>query len=100
MTGVAHYTDFKGQEGIAPVAVAIEQMGYANAQGVIMPAYPWLNKAIVLAILFGYCSVIMVTLLGQSRVFLSMSLDGLLPPFFLVSIHVSVHRYIVISCLW
>ena len=30
MTGVAHYTDFKGQEGIAPVAVAIEQMGYAN----------------------------------------------------------------------
>lgn len=100
MTGVAHYTDFKGQEGIAPVAVAIEQMGYANAQGVIMPAYPWLNKAIVLAILFGYCSVIMVTLLGQSRVFLSMSRDGLLPPFFLVSIHVSVHRYIVISCLW
>lgn len=82
MTGVAHYTDFKGQEGIAPVAVAIEQMGYANAQGVIMPAYPWLNKAIVLAILFGYCSVIMVTLLGQSRVFLSMSHDGLLPPFF------------------
>ena len=82
MTGVAHYTDFKGQEGIAPVAVAIEQMGYANAQGVIMPAYPWLNKAIVLAILFGYCSVIMVTLLGQSRVFLSMSRDGLLPPFF------------------
>ena len=66
----------------APVAVAIEQMGYANAQGVIMPAYPWLNKAIVLAILFGYCSVIMVTLLGQSRVFLSMSRDGLLPPFF------------------
>ena len=43
---------------------------------------PWLNRAIVLAILFGYCSVIMVTLLGQSRVFLSMSRDGLLPPFF------------------
>ena len=46
------------------------------------PDYPWLNRAIVLAILFGYCSVIMVTLLGQSRVFLSMSRDGLLPPFF------------------
>ena len=40
------------------------------------------DKAIILAILFGYCSVIMVTLLGQSRVFLSMSHDGLLPPFF------------------
>lgn len=82
MTGVAHYSEFSGQEGIAPVAVAIEHMGTLGADGVIVPAYPWLNKAIVLAILFGYCSVIMVTLLGQSRVFLSMSHDGLLPPFF------------------
>ena len=82
MTGVAHYSEFSGQEGIAPVAVAIEHMGTPGADGIIVPAYPWLNKAIVLAILFGYCSVIMVTLLGQSRVFLSMSHDGLLPPFF------------------
>lgn len=82
MTGVAHYTDFAGQQGIAPVAVAIDHMGHADANGVIHPDYPWLNRAIVLAILFGYCSVIMVTLLGQSRVFLSMSRDGLLPPFF------------------
>lgn len=82
MTGVAHYTQFQGQVGIAPVAVAIENMGTPDAAGVIQPAYPWLNKAIILAILFGYCSVIMVTLLGQSRVFLSMSHDGLLPPFF------------------
>ena len=82
MTGVAHYTDFAGQQGIAPVAVAIDHMGPADAAGVITPSYPWLNRAIVLAILFGYCSVIMVTLLGQSRVFLSMSQDGLLPPFF------------------
>lgn len=82
MTGVAHYTEFAGQQGIAPVAVAIDHMGHADAAGVITPDYPWLNRAIVLAILFGYCSVIMVTLLGQSRVFLSMSRDGLLPPFF------------------
>lgn len=82
MTGVAHYTQFGGQEGIAPVAVAISHMGNADTAGIIQPDYPWLNKAIVLAILFGYCSVIMVTLLGQSRVFLSMSRDGLLPPFF------------------
>lgn len=80
MTGVAHYTDFAGQQGI--VAVAIDHMGHADAAGIIHPDYPWLNRAIVLAILFGYCSVIMVTLLGQSRVFLSMSRDGLLPPFF------------------
>ena len=82
MTGVAHYTDFAGQQGIAPVAVAIDHMGHADAAGIIHPDYPWLNRAIVLAILFGYCSVIMVTLLVQSRVFLSMSRDGLLPPFF------------------
>ncbi|WP_300724698.1 amino acid permease [uncultured Bacteroides sp.] len=82
MTGVAHYTDFEGQEGIAPVAVAIEHMGATNAAGVFEPAYPWMNKAIILAILFGYCSVVLVTLMGQSRVFLSMSHDGLLPPFF------------------
>ena len=82
MTGVAHYTDFAGQQGIAPVAVAIDHMGHADAAGIVHPDYPWLNRAIVLAILFGYCSVIMVTLLGQSRVFLSMSRDGLLPPFF------------------
>lgn len=82
MTGVAHYTEFSGQQGIAPVAIAIEHMGHADATGIIHPDYPWLNRAIVLAILFGYCSVIMVTLLGQSRVFLSMSHDGLLPLLF------------------
>lgn len=82
MTGVAHYTEFDGQQGIAPVAVAIEHMGAPDASGAIQPAFPWLNKAIILAILFGYCSVIMVTLMAQSRVFLSMSHDGLLPPFF------------------
>ena len=82
MTGVAHYSEFGGQQGIAPVAIAIEHMGEVDASGVLHPDYPWMNKAIVLSILFGYCSVIMVTLLGQSRVFLSMSHDGLLPPFF------------------
>lgn len=82
MTGVAHYTEFAGQQGIAPVAVAIDHMGATDTTGAITPAYPWLNRAIIMAILFGYCSVILVTLLGQSRVFLSMSRDGLLPPFF------------------
>lgn len=82
MTGVVHYSAFSGQAGIAPVAIAIDHMGEIGADGVIHPDYPWLNRAIVLAILMGYCSVIMVTLLGQSRVFLSMSKDGLLPPLF------------------
>ena len=82
MTGVVHYTAFEGHNGIAPVAIAIEHMGQMDASGTIQPDYPWMNRAIVVAILLGYCSVIMVTLLGQSRVFLSMSCDGLLPPLF------------------
>ena len=82
MTGVANYKEFGGLEGIAPVAVAIQHIGSPDAAGVIQPAYPWLNNAIMLAILIGYCSVIMVTLMAQSRVFFSMSRDGLLPPFF------------------
>ena len=82
MTGVVHYSAFAGQNGIAPVAIAIDHMGQIDASGVIRPDYPWMNRAIVVAILLGYCSVIMVTLLGQSRVFLSMSRDGLLPPLF------------------
>lgn len=82
MTGVTNYTSFKGQDGIAPVAVAIEHMGTADASGVIHPDYPWLNRAIIVAILAGYASVILVMLLGQSRVFFSMSKDGLLPRVF------------------
>jgi APA family basic amino acid/polyamine antiporter len=82
MTGVTNYQTFKGQDGIAPVAVAIDHMGTADAAGVIHPDYPWLNRAIVVAILAGYASVILVMLMGQSRVFFSMSKDGLLPGVF------------------
>jgi APA family basic amino acid/polyamine antiporter len=69
MTGLAHYTEFKNTA--APVAIAIEKTPYR-----------WLSQAILLAILIGYVSVILVDLLGQSRVFFSMSRDGLLPPVF------------------
>ena len=82
MTGVANYKEFAGKDGIAPVAVAIDHMGKAGADGVIVPDYPWLNKAIIVAILAGYSSVIMVMLMGQSRVFFSMSRDGLIPKVF------------------
>ncbi len=82
MTGVTSYKSFQGADGIAPVAVAIDHMGTAGADGIIVPAYPWLNKAIIIAILAGYSSVIMVMLMGQSRVFFSMSKDGLLPKVF------------------
>lgn len=71
MTGLANYTEFKGQDGIAPVAVAIAKTPYV-----------WLKQGIILAILAGYSSVILVMLMGQSRVFFSMSKDGFLPPIF------------------
>jgi len=69
MTGLAHYTEFK--DSAAPVAIAIAHTPYA-----------WLATAVILAILIGYTSVILVDLLGQSRVFYSMSKDGLLPSVF------------------
>lgn len=82
MTGVTSYTSFAGKDGIAPVGVAIDHMGKADSSGIIHPDYPWLNRAIIVAILGGYSSVILVMLMGQSRVFFSMSKDGLLPPVF------------------
>ncbi len=82
MTGVTSYASFAGKDGIAPVAVAIDHMGTADASGIIQPDYPWLNRAIIVAILAGYASVILVMLMGQSRVFFSMSKDGLIPKVF------------------
>ena len=83
MTGVVHYSEFaKSGNEIAPAAVAVAHMGSVGADGVVVPAYPWLNRGILIAILLGYASVIMVMLMGQSRVFYSMSCDGLLPAFF------------------
>jgi APA family basic amino acid/polyamine antiporter len=71
MTGLANYTEFKNSA--APVAIAIEKTPYA-----------WLSPAIIMAILIGYVSVILVDLMGQSRVFFTMSRDGLLPKLFSV----------------
>lgn len=82
MTGVVDYHAYKGADSIAPAATAIAHMRNVSPDGTVVPAYPWLNRGIILAILMGYASVVLVTLLGQSRVFYSMSRDGLLPPLF------------------
>lgn len=75
LTGVANWQDFadpsRGKE--ASVAYAIYTY---------MPEYGWLAKSITVAILAGFSSVILVMLMGQSRVFFSMSKDGLLPKAF------------------
>ncbi|MEO6167643.1 MAG: amino acid permease, partial [Chitinophagales bacterium] len=47
-----------------------------------MEGYSWLATFITVAILAGFSSVILVMLLGQSRVFYSMSRDGLVPKVF------------------
>jgi basic amino acid/polyamine antiporter, APA family len=47
-----------------------------------MTGYGWLAKFVTVAILAGFSSVILVMLLGQSRVFYSMSRDGLVPRIF------------------
>jgi len=82
MTGVVNYKAYLGADNIAPAATAVANMGPMGADGVVTPAFPWLNRGIIVAILLGYTSVVLVMLLAQSRVFYSMSRDGLLPPLF------------------
>ena len=82
MTGVVDYHAYIGTDSIAPAATAVAHMGPVGADGVVVPAFPWLNRGIIFAILLGYASVVLVMLMGQSRVFFSMSKDGLLPPVF------------------
>ncbi|HNA42846.1 MAG TPA: amino acid permease, partial [Saprospiraceae bacterium] len=73
LTGVASVEDFRTTGKEASVAFAIQKY---------MPGYEWLAKMVTIAILAGFSSVILVMLLGQSRVFYSMSRDGLLPGVF------------------
>lgn len=73
LTGVAPYTDFVKSGKEASVAYAIETY---------MHGYHWLSILVTVAILAGFSSVILVMLMGQSRVFYTMSTDGLLPKMF------------------
>ncbi|GGB22127.1 amino acid permease [Puia dinghuensis] len=73
LTGVAPYTDFVKAGKEASVAYAIETY---------MHGYHWLSILVTIAILAGFSSVILVMLLGQSRVFYTMATDGLLPKVF------------------
>jgi APA family basic amino acid/polyamine antiporter len=73
LTGVATVEDFRTGGKEASVAFAINKY---------MIGYTWLGQLVTVAILFGFTSVILVMLLGQSRVFYSMGKDGLLPKMF------------------
>jgi len=73
LSGVATVEDFRTHGREASVAFAISTY---------MPGYEWLSRAVTVAILAGFSSVILVMLLGQSRVFYTMSHDGLVPKVF------------------
>jgi APA family basic amino acid/polyamine antiporter len=73
LTGIATVDDFRHAGREASVAYAIDTY---------MVGYGWLSKFVTLAILAGFSSVILVMLMGQSRVFYSMSMDGLVPKIF------------------
>lgn len=73
LTGVATVEDFRTGGKEASVAFAINKY---------MIGYEWLGEFVTIAILAGFSSVILVLLLGQSRVFYAMGRDGLLPKMF------------------
>ena len=70
LSGVATVEDFRTAGKEASVAFAITKY---------MTGYAWLANFVTVAILAGFSSVILVMLMGQSRVFYSMSHDGLVP---------------------
>jgi basic amino acid/polyamine antiporter, APA family len=70
LTGIVKYTQLNVPD---PMAVGI------NAAG---PGLAWLRPIVKIGAIAGLSSVILVMLLGQPRIFYSMSKDGLLPPVF------------------
>lgn len=70
LTGIVNYTELNVPD---PIAVGI------NAAG---PALAWLRPVVKIGAIAGLSSVILVMLLGQPRIFYTMSKDGLLPPIF------------------
>lgn len=70
LTGVANWEEFKTAGKEASVSYTIDKY---------MIGYGWLAKSVSIAILAGFSSVILVMLMGQSRVFFTMSNDGLMP---------------------
>ncbi|MDF7674617.1 amino acid permease [Acetobacteraceae bacterium ESL0709] len=69
LVGVVNYRSMVNDAN--PVATAID-----------MVHMPWLATLVKLGVTLGYISVLYGMLLGQSRIALTMSQDGLLPPFF------------------
>lgn len=73
LTGIAPFKEFLTEGSEASVVYAINHH---------MPGHDWLAKLVTVAILAGFSSVILVYLMAQTRVFYSMSNDGLVPAVF------------------
>ena len=67
LTGIMPYDKLNVPD---PIAVGVDAIGLT-----------WLSPIIKLGAILGLTSVILVLLIGQPRIFYSMSRDGLLPPF-------------------
>jgi basic amino acid/polyamine antiporter, APA family len=70
LTGIVNYTKLNVPD---PIAVGINEAG---------PGLAWLRPVVKIGAIAGLSSVILVMLLGQPRIFYTMSKDGLLPPVF------------------
>jgi APA family basic amino acid/polyamine antiporter len=70
LTGIVSYTQLNVAD---PIAVGVNSLGQKMF---------WLRPIIKIAAIAGLSSVILVMMLGQPRIFFSMSKDGLLPPVF------------------
>jgi basic amino acid/polyamine antiporter, APA family len=70
LTGIVSYTTLNVAD---PVAVGVNAMGNKMF---------WLRPIVKIAAIAGLSSVILVMLMGQPRIFFTMSKDGLLPPIF------------------
>lgn len=75
LTGVTNWKEFVDPEKGREASVAYTISTY-------MTEYSWLATAVTVAILAGFSSVILVMLMGQSRIFYTMSNDGLIPKAF------------------
>jgi APA family basic amino acid/polyamine antiporter len=67
MTGMVSYTEL---DVAAPVAAALDAH----------PSLFWLGLPVKIGAIIGMTSVILMSILGQPRIFMAMSRDGLLPP--------------------
>lgn len=73
LTGMVPYNEINID---APIASAFGKMGM-----------PWAHFIIAIGAIAGITSVLLVLILGQSRIFLAISRDGLLPKNFFAAIH-------------